>query len=78
MKNLKELRDQSPEELDNELTALSKILFNHRMQHADGHLTNTSLLKTTKRYIARVKTVLTEKRQQAMTTVQADSEGTTT
>jgi len=59
-----ELRAKSVAELHNELLALSKAQFGMRMQLATQQMTNTSELHKTRRDIARVKTVLTEKGDQ--------------
>ena len=58
---VKDLRDKSADELHTELINLRKEEFGLRMQRASGQLAQTHLLKTTKRDIARVKTVLREK-----------------
>ncbi len=60
--DVKELRDKSEDELNAELINLRKEEFGLRMQRASGQLAQTHLLKNTKRDIARVKTVLREKR----------------
>jgi len=59
-----ELRTKSVADLHNELLALSKAQFGMRMQLATQQMTNTSELQKTRRDIARVKTVLTEKGDQ--------------
>ena len=59
--NAKELREKSVEDLRGELLSLLKEQFNLRMRKATGQLSQTHLLGKTKREIARVKTVLTEK-----------------
>ena len=56
-----ELRDMSVEELQTKLTELKEELFNLRFQQATGQLENTARLKTVKKDIARIKTVLTER-----------------
>ncbi|XOZ33269.1 50S ribosomal protein L29 [Halomonadaceae bacterium KBTZ08] len=56
-----ELRDKSAEELNQELMRLLKEQFNLRMRKATGQLNQSHLLRQTKRDIARVKTVMTEK-----------------
>ncbi len=56
-----ELRDKSVEQLNEDLLALLREQFNLRMQSATGQLQQTHTLKTVRRDIARVKTVLTEK-----------------
>lgn len=57
----KELREKSVEDLRSELLSLLKDQFNLRMRKATGQLSQTHLLAKTKRDIARVKTVLTQK-----------------
>ena len=57
----RELRDLDKEELEQKLKELKAELFNLRFQHATGQLENPMRLKETKRDIARVCTVLTEK-----------------
>ena len=59
--NAAELREKSVEELNEELLTLLRDQFNFRMQKATGQLNQTHLLKQTKREIARIKTVLSEK-----------------
>lgn len=56
-----ELKTKSVEELNTELLGLLREQFNLRMQAATGQLAQTHLLKTVRRDIARVKTILTEK-----------------
>ena len=56
-----ELRDKSDEELQETLVDLTRDLFTSRMQQSTGQLGQTHLLKTVRRDIARVKTVITEK-----------------
>ena len=55
-----ELRDLTIEELNAKLVELKQELFNLRFKHATGQLANPMSLKTVKKDIARVKTVLTE------------------
>jgi large subunit ribosomal protein L29 len=57
-----ELRDKSPKELTEELLRLRREQFNLRMQKASGQLGQTHLLRETRRDIARIKTILAEKR----------------
>ena len=56
-----ELRNQSTQELQNELKSLKEELFNLRFQHATGQLENPLRIPQVKRDYARVKTVLREK-----------------
>ncbi|MEA1988549.1 50S ribosomal protein L29 [Thiomicrorhabdus lithotrophica] len=57
----KELNEKTVEELKAELIDLLKEQFNLRMQHATGQLSNAAQLKTTRRSIARVKTIIRQK-----------------
>ncbi|WP_395339937.1 50S ribosomal protein L29 [Ningiella sp. W23] len=59
--NATELREKSVDELNEELLSLLKEQFNLRMQHSTGQLEKTDQLKTVRRSIARVKTILTQK-----------------
>lgn len=55
------LRGKSVAELREELLRLRKDQFTHRMQEASGQLGQTNLIRETRRAIARVKTIMTEK-----------------
>ncbi|MCG6919181.1 MAG: 50S ribosomal protein L29 [Deltaproteobacteria bacterium] len=57
-----EFRDLSIEELSVKEKELAESLFNLKFQHATGQLDNTAQLKKTRKDIARVKTILIEKR----------------
>jgi len=59
--NIKEIRDLNNDDLQKEVIALKEELFNLRFQAATGQLTNTARLKTVKKTIARIKTVITER-----------------
>ena len=61
----KELREKSAEELQDQLNTLLEDQFKFRMQKATGQLGQTHLLKSTRRDIARVKTLLQQKAQEA-------------
>ena len=56
-----ELRGKSVDELKQELQSLLKAQFSLRMQKATQQLANTSQLHKTRKDIARVRTLLTEK-----------------
>jgi large subunit ribosomal protein L29 len=56
-----ELREKSVEELNSELQKSLSQQFKLRVQKATGQLSQTHLLKQTRRDIARLKSVLTEK-----------------
>lgn len=59
-----ELREKDRAALNQELSELLKAQFSLRMQLANQQLSNTSQLKKTRRDIARVRTVLTQKASQ--------------
>ena len=56
-----ELKGKSVEELNEELVAAKKELFNLRFQNATNQLDNTSRIKEVRRNIARIQTVITAK-----------------
>lgn len=56
-----ELRKKSVSELQDQVNELAKEQFNLRMQHATGQLSNTAQLKTLRRQVARIKTIIREK-----------------
>ena len=55
------LKAKSAAELNQELVAAKKELFNLRFQNATNQLDNTSRIKEVRRNIARIQTVITEK-----------------
>ena len=55
-----ELRAKSVEELNEELVAAKKELFNLRFQNASNQLDNTSRIKEVRKNIARIQTMITE------------------
>ena len=55
-----ELRAKSVEELNEELLAAKKELFNLRFQNATNQLDNTSRIKEVRKNIARIQTMITE------------------
>ena len=55
-----ELRGKSVEELNEELVAAKKELFNLRFQNAANQLDNTSRIKEVRKNIARIQTLITE------------------
>ena len=59
---IKELREKSTEELNQELVNAKKELFNLRFQNATNQLENTSRIKEVRKNIARIQTVITAKR----------------
>ena len=67
-----ELREKETEELYEELLRMRKEQFGLRMQDASGQLGQYHLLKQVKRDIARVKTIIVEKRDQFSTEVEVE------
>lgn len=63
--NAQELRDKSADQLRDELTNLKKEAFNLRFQQATGQLENTARMRTVRRDVARVQTVLNQKAAEA-------------
>jgi large subunit ribosomal protein L29 len=61
---VEDLRTKSAAELNDELVAAKKELFNLRFQNATNQLDNTSRIKEVRRNIARIQTVITEKAAQ--------------
>ena len=59
--NTAELRQKDVAGLEAEIKSLQKAHFGLRMQKATQQLNNTNTLRETRRSIARVKTILTEK-----------------
>ena len=57
---LNDLRGKSVEELNEELVAAKKELFNLRFQNATNQLNNTSRIKEVRRNIARIQTLINE------------------
>jgi large subunit ribosomal protein L29 len=60
--NLGEMRDLTPDQLQDELIKLKREQFNLRFQKATGQLENTSRVRQVRRSIARLSTVAREKR----------------
>ena len=58
---VQDLKTKSVEELNAELVAAKKELFNLRFQNATNQLDNTSRIKEVRRNIARIQSVMTEK-----------------
>ena len=55
-----ELKGKSVEELNEEIVAAKKELFNLRFQNATNQLDNTSRIKEVRKNIARIQTLITE------------------
>ena len=56
-----ELNGKSVDELQNDLVAAKKELFNLRFQNATNQLDNTSRIKEARKNIARIQTVIAKK-----------------
>ena len=56
-----DLRTKTEDELRTQLVDLKKEAFNLRFQRASGQLENTARVRTVRRDIARIRTVLNEK-----------------
>jgi large subunit ribosomal protein L29 len=61
-----DVRAKSADELGTQLQNLKKEQFNLRFQRANGQVENTSRIRTLRRDIARIETVLTEQRRAAV------------
>ena len=59
-KFVEDLRAKSAAELNEELVAAKKELFNLRFQNATNQLDNTGRIKEVRKNIARIQTVITE------------------
>lgn len=57
----KELREKSVDDLKADLLVLKKEQFNLRFQQSSGELDNTARMRTVRRDIARIKTVMRQK-----------------
>lgn len=62
-KFVEDLKSKSATELQEELVAAKKELFNLRFQNATNQLDNTSRIKEVRKNIARIQTVITEMAQ---------------
>ncbi|HBI74277.1 MAG TPA: 50S ribosomal protein L29 [Lachnospiraceae bacterium] len=59
-KYVEDLKKKSATELNEELVAAKKELFNLRFQNATNQLDNTSRIKEVRKNIARIQTVISE------------------
>ena len=57
-----EYKDASEEELQEKIVGLSKELFELRMQKSTGQLGQTHLIKQVKKNIAKIKTLMAERK----------------
>ena len=60
-----ELKAKTPDELRDQLVSLKKEAFNLRFQAATGQLENTARMRTVRRDVARIMTVLNQKAAEA-------------
>ena len=60
-KYVEDLKAKSAVELNQELVAAKKELFNLRFQNATNQLDNTSRIKEVRKNIARIQTIIAEK-----------------
>jgi len=60
-----DIRAKTDDELASELDNLGKEIFNLRFQRANGQLENTARVRQVRRDVARIKTVLGERRRLA-------------
>ena len=67
MKGMKasDLRSRTVDELSEEVDTLGREIFNLRFQRASGQLENTARVRQVRRDIARIKTILDERRRQS-------------
>ncbi len=68
MKGMKasDLRTRTADELQEEVETRAKEIFNLRFQRASGQLENTARVRQVRRDIARIKTILGERRRSAL------------
>ena len=76
MKGMKasDLRTRTSDELTEEAETLGKEIFNLRFQRASGQLENTARVRQVRRDIARIKTILGQRRRQALPATGARSQ----
>ena len=68
-----DVRARTEDELNEQLDTLGKEIFNLRFQRASGQLENTARVRQVRRDIARIKTILGERRRQATSQATARS-----
>jgi large subunit ribosomal protein L29 len=66
--NATELKEKTPDQLRDQLVQLKKEAFNLRFQKATGQLENTARMRSVRRDVARVMTVLNQKAADAAKT----------
>lgn len=60
-----EVRDLTPDQLNDKIVELKKEAFNLRFQRASGQLENTARVREIRRDVARISTILKEKKAAA-------------
>ena len=60
--DIKEIRKMSTEELNKKIKETKEELFTKRMQQANGTLEHPTELRTLRRNVAKMKTILTERK----------------
>lgn len=63
MVKIKDLRAMSLDQLEEKLVACKKEQFNLRVQQATGQLTNTAQMRSVRREIAKINTLVTERKK---------------
>ena len=64
-KYVEDLKAKSAAELNTELVAAKKELFNLRFQNATNQLDNTARIREVRKNIARIQTIITQKQRAA-------------
>ena len=64
-KYVEDLKAKSAAELNEELVAAKKELFNLRFQNATNQLDNTARIREVRKNIARIQTIITQKQRAA-------------
>jgi len=60
-----DVRAKTDDELSSQVDVLGKEIFNLRFQRANGQLENTARVRQVRRDVARIKTILGERRRKA-------------
>jgi ribosomal protein L29 len=60
---IKDLRAMSIDELEKKLLELKKEQLNLRIQHSTGQLSNTAVIRSVRRDIAKINTLITERKK---------------
>ena len=60
---IKDLRAMSFDELEKKLLELKKEQLNLRIQHSTGQLSNTAVIRSVRRDIAKINTLITERKK---------------